>query len=109
MRLTRRQFLATAAIMPVTVSLATSANAATHDVSIQSFAFSPSSLTISAGDSVRFTNLDEASHTATFADNGPDTGRLRQGEVGTLTFATPGTYAYHCAFHGNMQGTISVT
>jgi len=29
-----------------------------------------------------------------------------------MTFSTPGTYAYHCTFHGtlnNMKGTITVT
>lgn len=109
MSLTRRQVLAAAAVLPVAASLATTATAATHDVTIQGFAFSPDRLTIAAGDTVRFTNRDSAPHTATVANNGPDTGRLNAGATGELTFAAAGTFAYACAFHGNMRGTIIVT
>lgn len=107
--LTRRQMLArvatAAAALPV---LATGARAATHQVSIEGFAFSPASITIAAGDTVVFTNNDSAPHTAT-ADSGAfDTGRLSRGSSAQLTFNSPGAFSYFCAVHPNMKGAITV-
>ena len=53
---------------------------------------------------------DSAGHTATFTA-GPsklDTGRLDQGERATLTFPKTGRFAYVCAFHAFMKGTVAV-
>ncbi len=107
--LSRRQFVALSMLAPVAMATATKAQAATHEVSIQGMAFSPASLTIAAGDSVRFTNMDGAPHTATSASAGLDTGRLRRNDSATLTFATAGSFAYICAIHPSMRGTITVT
>lgn len=109
---TRRQVLRLAAAASTLPLLATTAraasHAASHDVQIANFAFSPANLTISAGDSVTFTNADSAPHTAT-ADNGSfDTGRLSGGQSATLTFSAAGTYSYFCAVHPNMKGVITV-
>jgi plastocyanin len=81
----------------------------TAAVSAINFAFSPSSLTIKVGTSVTFTNRDAATHT--FTANG---GAFNSGDVGTnqsyaFTFATAGSYAYHCQIHPYMTGTITVT
>ncbi|SMY07923.1 cupredoxin domain-containing protein [Flavimaricola marinus] len=108
-KITRRQMLHRAAgsvaALPV---LAVAARAATHQVSIQGFAFSPASITIAAGDTVVFTNADNAPHTAT-ADSGAfDTGRLGRDASAQLTFSNPGTYTYFCNFHRNMKGSITV-
>lgn len=108
MALTRRQFLAASALVPATVGFATAASATTHDVTIQGMAFTPDSLTISAGDTVRFTNMDGAPHTATSATAGLDTGRLRRGDTAELTFSTAGTFPYVCAIHASMHGTVIV-
>jgi len=109
MTFSRRQFLVAAGLAPMAATMATQAAAATHNVTIQGFQFSPQNLTISRGDTVRFTNADSASHTATSASAGLDTGRLRRNESGDLTFETAGTFAYVCAYHGAMRGTITVT
>ena len=109
MPLSRRQFLTSVAVMPVASGLATTANAQTHAVSIQNFRYSPSSLTISAGDTVSFTNLDNAPHTATSSDANLDTGTIARNQSADLTFATAGTYTYICSFHRSMRGTIIVT
>jgi hypothetical protein len=37
-----------------------------------------------------------------------DTGRLNPGQAGSFTFTTAGTFAYHCAIHPQMHGTIVV-
>lgn len=82
---------------------------AENEVVIENFAFAPATLTVSAGTTVTFTNKDLASHTAT-ADDGTsfDTGLIGQNESATVTFDTPGTYAYHCTPHPTMKGTIVV-
>lgn len=82
----------------------------THTVTIQNFAFSPSTLTIPAGDKVNWINMDSSAHTAT-SDNGNaiNTGSLSNGATSTaVTFSGAGTFTYHCAFHPSMTGTIVV-
>jgi plastocyanin len=80
----------------------------THAVTIQNFAFSPASLTINVGDTVTWTNMDSATHTATATDGSFDTGNIAQGESGSITFDTAGTFNYICSIHPNMTGTIVV-
>ena len=84
------------------------ARAAPREVTIKSFAFQPAELNVAVGDTVTFTNQDGAPHTAT-ADGGAfDTGTLKKGASGSLTFSAKGKFAYHCEFHRNMKGTITV-
>ena len=77
-------------------------------VAIEGFAFAPQSIEVTAGSTVTFTNNDGAAHTATADDGSFDTGSLAQGESASVTFDTPGTYTYTCAFHPGMTGTIVV-
>jgi len=83
--------------------------AAVHEVEIIDFSFSPSSLTITAGDTVRWTNHDGAPHTATSNTGIWDSGTLDNGESYEYVFATVGEYPYHCAVHHSMTATIIVT
>lgn len=82
--------------------------AATHEVSIKGFAFSPSSLRIQAGDTVRWTNDDSVPHTATADDASWDTGRIAGGASAEVTFDSPGDEPYHCAVHPSMTGRLGV-
>jgi len=81
----------------------------THTINIQSFAFSPSALTIQVGDTVTWTNLDSMSHTIT-SDSGTELSSSSFGKNGVYshTFSTVGNFAYHCAIHSSMKGTITV-
>ncbi|MFN8559669.1 MAG: cupredoxin domain-containing protein [Dehalococcoidia bacterium] len=84
-------------------------------VTIRGFAFAPASLTVGAGTTIEWTNLDGAiPHTVTSgapgaADAGAmfDSGTLRNGDVFSKTLA-PGTYPYFCSIHNNMRGTVEV-
>ncbi|MGH2562728.1 MAG: cupredoxin domain-containing protein [Thermomicrobiales bacterium] len=77
-------------------------------IQIRDFAFDPLALEISVGTTVNWTNNDAAAHAGT-ADGGAfDTGRLDEGQSGSVTFDEPGTFAYHCDFHPEMVGTIVV-
>lgn len=78
-------------------------------VTIMSFAFTPSSLSVHAGARVTFTNRDGATHTVT-ADGGLfSSGNLSTGQRFSFTFMSRGTFPYHCQIHPSMKGTITVT
>jgi plastocyanin len=79
-------------------------------VTIDNFAFSPSTLTVSPGAHVTVANHDSTAHTAT-ADNGSsfDTGNIDPGSSKTITLSKPGTYSYHCTIHPFMHGRIEVS
>jgi plastocyanin len=84
------------------------AHAADGAVRISGFAFSPDSVTVGVGESVTWTNEDAVAHTATGSGGAFDTERLDPGESTTITFATAGSYAYVCAIHPTMTGTVVV-
>ena len=89
------------------LAAARKAEAATHTVTIQGFAFNPASLNVAVGDTVTFTNQDGAPHTATAGNGAFDTGRLNKGKSATVTIGAAGTHAYICKFHPSMKGTIT--
>jgi LPXTG-motif cell wall-anchored protein len=82
--------------------------AASTSVTIEDFAFSPSSVTIDVGDTVTWTNRDPTQHSATAEDGSFDTGLLRRGQSGLHTFEEAGTFPYVCTPHPGMKGTITV-
>ena len=83
--------------------------AAGPNVRIVDFAFQPAALSVKAGTKVTWQNAGDASHTAT-SDNGAfDTDRIDEGASASFTFTTAGSFPYHCDFHPNMKGTITVT
>ena len=77
-------------------------------VNISGFAYSGATQA-SVGQTIRFTNMDGAAHTASAAGNTFDTGTLSGGQSADVVIDQPGTYAYFCWFHGGMTGTITVT
>lgn len=83
--------------------------AADQSVAISGFSYSPASVTVSVGDTVTWTNSDAQAHTATADDSSWDTGNITgSGGTGAVTFATAGTFPYHCAIHPAMTGTVTV-
>jgi plastocyanin len=76
-------------------------------------AFYPSNLTIRAGATVTWMNMDFVQHTVTSGPEGASTGLFDSHELGhmqafSFTFTTPGTYAYYCDIHPGMVGTVTV-
>ncbi|WP_197738482.1 cupredoxin domain-containing protein [Octadecabacter sp. SW4] len=104
----RRTFLGGLLVAPLAF-FGTRAQAATHNVMIEGFAFSPATLDVSVGDTVVFTNADNAPHTGTAEDGSFDTGRLNNGQSGEVTIGSAGDHPYKCAFHPAMQGLIRAT
>jgi plastocyanin len=78
-------------------------------VNIKNFAFSPTTVTIKAGQSVEWVNNDSSPHTITSDTGLFDSGNESSGQSYSHKFDKPGTYAYHCAYHPNMKGTVIVT
>jgi plastocyanin len=91
-------------------------------VTIRDYAFSPGSITIKAGSPLTWSNSGPSTHTVTSDSTGVfDSGMLSppmasmdpyggtsSGQTYTMTFHTPGTYAYHCSNHPTMHGTVVV-
>ncbi|MFA5107700.1 MAG: cupredoxin family copper-binding protein [Patescibacteria group bacterium] len=77
-----------------------------NSVTISNFAFSPATLTVTAGTAVTWVNNDSVTHTVTASAF--NSGDLAPGQTYTFTFSTPGTYAYSCSIHPTMTGTIIV-
>ena len=77
-------------------------------VTISDFRFEPTTLNVTVGTTVRWTNGDGAPHTATAKDGRFDTGRLDKGDSGVITFKTPGIFEYKCSFHPSMEGRVVV-
>ena len=96
------------AVLLLTAAPAPPARAATHELVIAKFSFGPPSLTITAGDTVRWTNLDAVLHSVTSVNGAFDSGEFGEGEAFSFTFTTPGTYDYLCTPHPQMTGRIVV-
>ncbi|MEO5316330.1 cupredoxin domain-containing protein [Pseudarthrobacter sp. CC12] len=78
-------------------------------ITIKDFAYG-NPVTVSPGATVTVTNQDSAAHTVT-ADQGQAFDAKVKGDGGTATFTAPtqpGTYAFHCTYHPNMHGTLTV-
>jgi len=86
-------------------------NSAPAVITISNFQFTPKTLTVKAGATVTWTNK-EGTHTVTADDNSWESPNLSAGQTFTHLFTKPGSYPYHCSFHGspggNMSGTIKV-
>lgn len=77
-------------------------------MTIEDFSFQPASVTVNVGDSVTWTNADEAAHSATADDGSFDTGTFGKGESRSHEFTEAGTYSYICTPHPSMKGTVRV-
>ena len=85
-----------------------SASADSISVTIANFSFSPAVISVTAGDSVTWTNNDTVAHTVTASDGSFDTGEIQPGASASITFSTAGTFAYICSIHPSMTGTVDV-
>ena len=93
----------------VQIAVPTPANA--QQVIIYDYKFEPEQLTVPFGTTVTWVNRDMAPHTAThrtYSDEPFDTGSMPSEQTYSHTFRRAGTYAYLCALHQGMRGTIVV-
>jgi cupredoxin-like protein len=79
------------------------------DIVISNFTFAVRG-PVKPGQQVIVVNKDDSSHSIT-ADSGNAIDVRISGGGGTSTFTapnTPGTYAFHCKYHANMHGSLTV-
>ncbi len=81
----------------------------TISVEIKNFIFDPDAITVPAGTTVIWTNLDSTPHTVTSTSGIFDSGVMDQGENFSYTFQDPGTYDYYCLIHPYMKAKVIVT
>jgi plastocyanin len=79
-----------------------------NTVSIKNMAFSPASMSVSAGATITWTNNDAIAHTVTADDGSFDSGNIPPGSKYSKVFSTAGTFAYHCTIHPMMIATVTV-
>ncbi|HVV77716.1 MAG TPA: cupredoxin family copper-binding protein [Mycobacteriales bacterium] len=81
-----------------------------HTVTIQGFAFHPSTLTVKAGTKVTFVQQDTITHNVTGSGNAAfmHSPSLTKGQTYTVTFSKPGTYNYICTIHPYMKAKVIV-
>jgi len=77
-------------------------------VKIDNFSFSPATVTVPAGTTVRWTNHDDIPHTVVSEDKTFKSKVLDTDEQFTYTFTKPGTYSYFCSIHPRMTGKVVV-
>ena len=77
------------------------------DIQIKNFAFNPTLVTVSAGDTVRWTNQDSVTHIVKSSDF--ESGSLAQKNIYEFTFTKSGTYDYICSIPPSIKGAITVT
>jgi plastocyanin len=104
----RRRVLLPAFVAAALLLVAPATAATTKTVSIKRTAFSPATVSIVAGDSIRWRNDDSRDHqvvstTGTFASS-----VLRPGRTYTFRFDVAGTYRYRDALNPSVTGTIKV-
>jgi len=80
----------------------------TTKIVVKDFMFMPTPLTVKAGSTVTWTNMDDEPHTVV-----SDTGVFKSGGMDTnesfsFKFDKPGTYHFTCSIHPRMVGTIVV-
>jgi plastocyanin len=77
-------------------------------VEISRYTYSPDSITVPAGTTVTWRNLDPVPHTVTSAEGKFDSGIIESGKNFSYIFKDPGTYAYYCTIHPYMRARIIV-
>ncbi|WP_405804384.1 cupredoxin family copper-binding protein [Streptomyces sp. NBC_00210] len=81
-----------------------------YQVRMSGYAFTPRTLTVTAGSTITWTNQDTAPHDVK-TTSGPHSFHspmLDKGDSWSHTFTSPGTYGYLCTVHPGMTGQLVV-
>lgn len=109
-----RRIVLAVAVLTVCVALAGCSSSGTSTsgaqngtaINIQDSTFTPAQLQTPVGAQVSWANNDSVPHQIVADDGSFDSGPLAENRAFRHTFATAGTYAYHCALHANETGSI---
>jgi plastocyanin len=113
MQPSRRRLLSRALLVAVvaaaTIFTAVTGRAEDANVKIDNFTFEPQVLTIKAGTTVTWKNVDDIPHTV--ASKTPKLFKskaLDTDDSFSFTFKEAGTFDYFCSLHPHMTGTVKV-
>ena len=81
---------------------------AARDIAIDNFSFSPGTVSVPVGTTVRWTNRDDIPHTVVCEDRTFKSPVLDTDGVFSRQFAATGTFKYFCSIHPRMTGTVVV-
>jgi amicyanin len=90
------------------LTAAVAADAPGAGVSIDNFNFSPPTLSVAAGSTVRWTNNDDIPHTVRAVDGSFRSKPMDTSDSYSFTFTKPGVYSYFCSIHPKMVGKVVV-
>jgi plastocyanin len=77
------------------------------DLTIVDFAFSPTDLSVTDGQTIEVTNFGENSHTFTTDDGAVDE-TIGAGDTVEIDLTGAASGGFHCRFHSQMVGTLTV-
>jgi plastocyanin len=90
-------------------ALAEEKPAAETAIKIDNFTFSPDTVTVPVGSTVRWTNRDDIPHTVVSDDKTSFKSKaLDTDDSFSYAFTKPGTYVYFCSIHPKMTGKVIV-
>ena len=110
--MSRLRLTACAAVVAVlgfgAIGVALAAGPAATAVDIDNFTFSPPTITVAAGTTVKWTNDDDIPHTVRAVDGSFHSKAMDTSDTYSFTFAKPGVYSYFCSLHPKMVGKVIV-
>jgi len=77
------------------------------DLTIVDFAFSPTELSVTEGQTISINNTGDVAHTFT-TDDGVIDQTISPGETVDVTLTGVASGGFHCRFHSQMTGTLTV-
>ncbi len=86
----------------------TSDTPGTNEVYIQGMAFGPSTITVTVGTTITWTNKDGVAHSVTSNTALFDSGPINSNGTYSHLFSTAGTFPYHCMVHPDMTASVIV-
>ena len=93
-------------IFSIFLAIGCTSKGETYYVRIQNSQYYPRSITISPGDTVRWTNLDSTNHTVVGANF--SSGNITSQDSYEHTFTKKGNYSYYCSIDPSMKGVVIV-
>lgn len=90
------------------ISASTPADTPQVEVKVDNFSFTPATITVPAGTTVRWTNRDDIPHNVVANDNSFKSKVMDTDETFSYTFTKAGTYDYFCSIHPKMTGKVVV-
>ena len=94
---------------PSAVAIGQERNGTRHRVEIHQFKFVPESITVAAGDTVVWVNLDIVPHTFTATDSSWVSGNMEPDTTWEMAVTDPISGEYFCEYHPTMTASIDVS